>query len=130
MRHRCNLCLILLAWFAATGSQWDFVQVFAWGRMFAGYAQTMPLGRAVSLTFEPDNLCSICRMVKEARQHQDESGVPQSGSAAGKAPLVFQAAQRVVVEKPAVARWWASEPTAQDVLRAAPPIPPPRAAAV
>jgi hypothetical protein len=128
MRHKCNLCVILLAWFAATGIQWDFVQVFAWGRMFAGYAQTMPLSRAVSLTFQPDNLCGLCRIVKDAKQQEGQSGVPQSGSAAGKAPLVFQAAQGVVVARPAVAPWWTSGPVAPETIRAAPQLPPPRAA--
>jgi hypothetical protein len=100
--------------------------MFAWGRMFAGYSQSMSLSRALSLTFQPDNLCSICQMVKTAKQQQAQSGVPESGSAAGKAPLVFQAGQGVVIERPAVAPWWVDDPAIPGVGRAAPPNPPPR----
>jgi hypothetical protein len=127
-RHRFHLSIILLAWFAATGVQWDFVQVFAWGRMFSGYSHSMSLSRALSLTLQPDNLCGICRMVKDAKQQQDQAVTP-SGSAAGKAPLVFQAAQGVVVAKPPALPWRAEDPALVGIGRSAPPNPPPRAGA-
>jgi hypothetical protein len=126
MRTRLQLCLVLFAWFVATGSQWDIVQTFAWGRMIAGYSRTMPLGRAVRKTFDPDNLCPICQMVKMAKQQQSKGMAAPGGSAVSKAPLVFQPAPVVVVAPPAAAPWWIAGPAASGIGRAVPSLPPPR----
>jgi hypothetical protein len=126
MRLKLQIGTVLLAWFIATGAQWDLVQSFAWGRMIAGYSRTMPLAEAVRLTFQPDNLCSICQMVSVAKQQQSkEAGAPGS-SAVSKAPLIFQAAPSVVVAPPAVAHWRAVGLTVAGIGRTAPPLPPPR----
>jgi hypothetical protein len=126
MRHRLQLCLILFAWFVATGSQWDLMQAFAWGRMIAGYSRTMPMRDAVRLTFQPDNLCSLCKMVKTAKQEESTAAAAPGGSGVSKAPLVFQAAPTVVVAPPAIAAWWMVEPVASGIGRTAPSLPPPR----
>jgi hypothetical protein len=129
MRRRLQLCLILFAWFIATGSQWDLVQTFAWGRMIAGYSRTMPLAQAVRKTFQPDNLCPICELVKTAKQQESKAVAVPGSSAVGRAPLVFQAAAAVVIAPPAMAALRMADPKASGTERAAPLLPPPRIAA-
>lgn len=67
MRRPIALILTLVAWLMATGSHWDLVQTFGWGRMIATYSQTMPLSQAVRLTFTADNFCGVCELVNDAR---------------------------------------------------------------
>ena len=128
MRRRLPLLSLLCAWLLATGSQWDLVQTFAWGKMIATYAQTMPLKEAVRLTFTPNNMCGLCEVVSEAQQQQSDATLP--GEPAGqlaKIPLVFQASAVFVSSAPTVQ---GLSPDAllemQSVARAAPPVPPPR----
>ena len=128
MRRRLSLISLLCAWLLATGSQWDLVQTFAWGKMIVTYAETMPLTDAVRLTFTPDNMCGVCEAVSEAKQQQADDTLP--GEPSGKLvkiPLVFQASSDFVASAPAVL---GLSPAAllemQGVARAAPPVPPPR----
>lgn len=126
MRRKLSLITMLTAWLLATGSHWDLVQTFAWGRMIATYSQSMPLAQAVRLTFTPDNLCGICESVSEARQHQD-SALPSEAKSLGKILLVFQPKPAFVIALPVSEKWMHAEsaPVLRD--RAQPPVPPPRA---
>jgi hypothetical protein len=74
MKRRFQISVVLLAWFMATGAQWDLVQTFAWGRMVATYSRTMPLVQAVRLTFTPGTMCSICKAVNEAKRQESARG--------------------------------------------------------
>ena len=76
MRSKGSLVLTLLAWLVATGSHWDLVQTFAWGRMIASYSRSMPLGEAVRLTFQPENLCGVCEVVAEAKATDPTAPAP------------------------------------------------------
>lgn len=128
MRRRLPFLSLLCAWLLATGSQWDLVQTFAWGKMIVTYAQTMPLTDAVRLTFTPNNLCGLCEAVSEAQQQQTDAALP--GDPAGKLakiPLVFQASSIFVASAPAM-QGLSSDALLemQGIPRAAPPVPPPR----
>jgi hypothetical protein len=125
MRQRLQLCTLLLAWLMATGSQWDVVQVFAWGHMFASYSRIMPLESALRLTFKPDNLCDVCKMVKTAKQQQEQSPTATVKSF-GKILLVFAPAPTVVVASMPMERWPVESKSMRSADRGAPPIPPPR----
>jgi len=126
MRRKLSLIAMLTAWLLATGSHWDLVQTFAWGRMIATYSQSMPLAQAVKLTFTPDNLCGVCESVSEAKQQQDPT-VPSDAKAPGKILLVFEPASVFVAELALAGQWMSCE--ASPVLRdgSPPPVPPPRA---
>jgi hypothetical protein len=88
MRRRLQLCTLLFAWLLTTGSQWDAVQAFGWGRMIVTYAQSMPLAQAIELTFTADNLCGVCEAVSEAKQQ--EGGLTASkGKLSGKIVCAF-----------------------------------------
>jgi len=126
VRRKIQLICLLSAWLLATGSQWDMVQVFAWGRMFAGYAREMPLTAALSQTFKPDNMCPICRAVKAAKQQQDESPAASYKDELGKILLVFEPVPQVVVARPSFSSWSPSDQILTGAMRAAPPVPPPR----
>jgi hypothetical protein len=128
MRRRLSILSLLFAWLLATGSQWDLVQTFAWGKMIVSYARTMPLTEAVRLTFTPGNMCGLCSAVSEAKQQQKDDALP--GEPSGKLvkiPLVFQAASVFVATAPTVQGLSPDELLEmQSVARAAPPVPPPR----
>jgi hypothetical protein len=126
MRRKLSLITMLTAWLLATGSHWDLVQTFAWGRMIATYSQSMSLAQAVKLTFTPDNLCGVCESVSEAKQHQDTS-MPADAKALGKILLVFQPAPTFHVALPVTGTWPVGvlSPVYRD--RAPPPLTPPRA---
>lgn len=126
MIRRLQLCSVLFAWLLATGSHWDLVQTFAWGRMFGGYVQTMPLTEAIRLTFAPDNLCPMCEMVKEAKQQKGDTALP-SLKLDGKILLVFLPASQPEVVATTAEPWVLQDEALPVTERAAPPLPPPRA---
>ncbi|MFO1451468.1 MAG: hypothetical protein U1F61_25130 [Opitutaceae bacterium] len=125
--RRFSLILTLTAWLLATGSHWDLVQTFGWGRMIASYARTMPLSEAIRLTFTADNLCSVCEFVQDSKQSQGNTAVP-GGQADTKILLVYQPAPAIVVSAPSYTSWRLGETRLTGTDRCTPPTPPPRAA--
>jgi len=128
MRRRLSLVFTLVAWLLATGSHWDLVQTFGWGRMIATYAQSMPFREAVRLTFTPENLCGVCSAVATAKRETDARGAPLD-RLAGKVFLVYAPAPAPIVAAPAASRWSPGETAMPSSERSAPPVPPPRVAA-
>lgn len=128
MRRRLSLILTLAAWLLATGSQWDLVQTFAWGRMFVLNARTRPLLEAARFTFSPEGRCAICNTVSHAkRQQQENSATIPGGKPDAKILLAFEPAPSPVVAAPDSSPWSLRDPLAPAMTRAAPPVPPPRA---
>ena len=127
MRRQLSLLLTLTAWLFATGSEWDVVQTFAWGRMIATHAETMTLGAAVRKTFDGE-MCAICVAVQQAR-HQDAANdaAALSGKPWGKMVLAC-GPRTLLVTRPSVRCAGLapdrSPPPSADL--AAPPSPPPR----
>lgn len=126
MRRRLAIFSLLTAWLLATGSQWDFVQVFAWGRMFVGYSQTMSVGEALAETFDADKPCSLCCAVREAKQ-QENKQVPPEHRLREKLVLVFQPTPQFVAEVGDAIRWPVEKSSLSGRGRAEPAVPPPRA---
>lgn len=126
VRRRLSLIFTLAAWLLATGSQWDLVQTFAWARMFATNAQTLPLIEAAQLTFSPEGRCEICHAVSNAKQQQENSATVPGGKLDAKILLAFEPAPSPVVAAPDFSPWSLSDPFAPAMTRAAPPVPPPR----
>jgi hypothetical protein len=125
LRRRLQLSLVLFLCCLATGSQWEVLQVFAWGRMMVNYSRSEPMAEAVGDTFS-GKMCSICRLVANAR-HQEQSHpeqpTPQSET---KVILFFQSVPLVVVAAPQVVGRIADAQWALTRDRALPPVPPPR----
>ncbi len=65
----------------ATGSQWDLVQVVAWGKMFAGYSEEMSLSAAAKKTFSGE-MCGVCQVAQNGKKQQESNGdkTPQAKS--------------------------------------------------
>jgi hypothetical protein len=68
MRSRLSLFTLFLAWLLATGSQWEFVQVFAWGRMIAQSVRQESLACAIQDTLQGKTPCALCRLVAAAKK--------------------------------------------------------------
>jgi hypothetical protein len=132
VRRKFALVLTLAAWLLATGSHWDLVQTFGWGRMIATYAQTMTLTQAVKKTFSAGATCGVCDAVATAKQQDaaDSSAPPATGKAFGKIPLLFAPdSLSPLFILPVLLPLSPSDTPAPSVCRAAPPVPPPRAVA-
>ena len=125
MRQRIAIFPLLIAWLLATGSQWDLVQVFAWGRMFAGYVSTMSVGQALEETFDADKPCPLCCAVRKAKQQENKT-LPPEVRLREKMPLIFQAVPVLLTETPVTNRWLIHDREPLSAGRAAPPVPPPR----
>lgn len=126
MRRRLSLIFTLFAWLLATGSQWDLVQTFAWGRMFVTNVQSMSVAEAARLTFSPEGRCEICHVVSDAKQQQENSATIPGGKVDAKILLAFEPASSPVVAAPDFSSWSLSDPLASSLARSAPPVPPPR----
>jgi len=129
MRRRLSLITMLTAWLLATGSHWDLLQTFAWGRMIATYSQSMSLSQAVKLTFTPDNLCGLCESVSAAKQQQAHAtALPNEAKSFGKIPLILQPVTVFVPRGPISEPWGWNHAVPAWRDRSPPPLPPPRAA--
>ena len=126
MRRRLSLFLTLAAWLLATGSQWDFVQTFAWAQMFAANARVLSLSAALDRTFSPEGRCPICAAVAHAKQQEESPGNVPDGKFSGKIFLLCQPAPAPVVAAPDFTPWSTSDPLIRTLGRAAPPLRPPR----
>ncbi|ATC64503.1 hypothetical protein CMV30_11375 [Nibricoccus aquaticus] len=127
MKRRFQIAVILFAWLLATGGQWHLIQSFAWGRMIAAYAKTMPLREAVRLTMTPDNMCGVCELVSAAQQQHGDTALPVGTSLDAKTLLAFQPAPTVILTAPPAPEWSLSDRETPASERAAPPLQPPRA---
>jgi len=125
MKNRIAHVSLLLAALLAAGSHLDLAQVFAWGRMFAGYAQEMPLTEAVAQTFNPESACALCRAIGHARKQQESS--PLTETKVSKKILLAFAPKSLFIALPVEIRrvrpmdWHMPEGE-----RPAPAVPPPR----
>jgi hypothetical protein len=68
MRSRLSLFTLLLAWLLATGSQWEIVQVFAWGRMITQSMRQESFSRAVEDTLDGKAPCALCKIVSAVKK--------------------------------------------------------------
>lgn len=127
MRHRLSLILTLTAWLLATGSHWDLVQTFAWGRMIVTSAQSMPLLSAVKRTFTPEAMCDLCHVVAAAKQDSSAKNPAVPIKAPGKV-LLLCSPTGFVTHGPVLlcAGRASSIASALSAGRDAPPSPPPR----
>jgi len=129
LRHRIQILVVLVAWFLATGCQWDIAQVVAWSNMFAGYSKDMTVTAAVQKTFSGE-MCPICRAVQKGKQAQEHDGAktPEAktpGKLLDVCPLI--ATTRIAQPRVTALAFFAAVAPMFGQARATPPLPPPRA---
>ncbi len=124
MRRGFQLTSVLLAWFLATGAQWDVVQVIGWARMISTYTETMSVCEAVQKIVDGD-MCNVCRAVSDAKQGDNQATVP-GGKAETKLVLLLQSAQSAVVAVSPFESWSLSDQLVVTTERAEPALRPPR----
>jgi len=127
VRRILALFSLTLAWLCANGAVWDVAQVFAWSRMFTGYAEALPVGTALRETFDPAKPCHLCEAIARAKQTSTKQ--PAAAPAATvKLILALELPADPVVER-SVSAWPRSAPSSSVSWTAAVPVPPPRFAA-
>jgi len=127
MSRKGSLILTLTAWLFATGSHWDIVQTFAWGKMFATYSQSMSFTDAAKLTFTADNLCDVCEVVSKAKQHRESDQSSPAPAGIQKILLALNLPNSIILRPPPLERWPERQDRAPASRGQAPPLPPPRA---
>lgn len=119
------IACLFFAWLCANSALWDAMQVVAWGRMFAGNAESMSFSAALKETFNPAKPCKMCLRVAQAKSTAQKQLPPDSERDAGKFLLAIHT-PAVLVFAHDPGDWLAGSP-ARIPLRTEPvPVPPPR----
>ncbi len=131
VRFRLSIGGLLFAWLCASGGLLDIAQVFAWSRMCAGYAQTMPVREALTETFDPAKPCEICMAVLKVRKADEAKRSPASAPETWSlAKVVLIAAEaEAVVSAPVLEAWPVSVNCYAEARSYPVPVPPPRGGA-
>jgi hypothetical protein len=116
---------LVSAWLCANGALLDAVQVVAWGRMFAGYTETMSVSAALRETFDPAKPCALCKHVAHAKETAEQQLPPLGDNAAPKFVLALHAPEPpIFANDPGE---WIASPLSTICQRTDPvPLPPPR----
>lgn len=127
MTRRLASLSLLFAWLCASGVVLDVAQVFAWGRMFAGYVRTESIAKAARETFDPAKPCELCGAVSKAREASRGSAPAVPSAGADKMVMILERSAPVVVLRPA--RTWPDvSPLLPEDRAGEVPVPPPRRA--
>jgi hypothetical protein len=103
----------------------DLAQVFAWSRMFAGYARSESIVAAARETFNPDKPCAICRAVSRAREASGQHAPPVPRAGSDRILLILENPAPFVAAAPARS-WPDAVPGLAATRSAEVPVPPPR----
>jgi len=101
-------------------------QVFAWARMFAGYARSESIAAAARETFDPAKPCALCCAVSRAREAASPHGPAVPAASSEKLVLICERPS-VFVAASAQGRWPEMTPARIPVCIGDVPVPPPRA---
>ena len=96
MRRFIAITSLACAWLCANGALWDTVQVVAWARMFAGYAETMSVSAALQKTLDPTQACEMCVGVAKAKDTAQKQLPPAGENAAAKFLLALNVPEKTV----------------------------------
>lgn len=125
MSRRLPAAFLLLAWLCASGAMLDVAQVFAWARMFQGYARTESISIAARDTFDPDRPCPICRALSRARQAAAQHPAAVRAPGLDKVVLILERSTPFVAAAPRTG-WAEWTPGPEPAHCADVPVPPPR----
>jgi hypothetical protein len=125
VRRTCSIACLFFAGLCAIGGIWNGVQVFAWSRMFAGYARELTVGEALRATFDPAKPCELCRAVSKARETERQQAPLAAERSTEKLLLAFQAPAQILF-LPSQPAWPAAPALFAPRRTEAVPVPPPR----
>lgn len=89
--------LVVIALVLSTGGHWALLQVCAWTGMVVSYSQSATISEAISMTFDGEHPCKLCKVVKQGRKAEQEK--PATLKVETKFDLFFDA-QSVTVLAP------------------------------
>jgi hypothetical protein len=95
---------LLFAWLCANGAASDLAQIFAWSRMFTGYARVLSVREALAVTFDADKPCDLCVAVKKNRA-SEESQAGTTALSTEKLLLACAAAASPSIVMPPAGNW-------------------------
>ncbi|HEY9153572.1 MAG TPA: hypothetical protein VIM69_00490 [Opitutaceae bacterium] len=128
MRSRLSLFTLLLAWLLATGSQWEILQVFAWGSMITQSMRQESFSSAVEDTFDGKTPCALCKIVSAVKKQMPTSEQSSEQEKQFKVFLISFAPEgpRMAPLRNCIGIV-DTHVGMRSALRNAPPVPPPRA---
>jgi hypothetical protein len=131
VRQKLSFLALLLAWLCANGAVLDVAQVFAWTRMFAGYAHTMSASAALNATLDPAKKCALCKHIAAAKEQANpapQSSAPVSSSSHDLAKIVLMLhTPAPFVVAASRETWPPAHASVATTRRDTVPVPPPRA---
>lgn len=127
MRRSLAIVSLALAWLCANGAVLDVAQVFAWSRMFTGYARDLSVGDAMRETFDPAKRCPICEAIAMAKQSAGEQAPAAIQQGAGAKIVLVPASFADPVIEPRRQTWRSTWIAMADARVEPVPVPPPRA---
>ncbi len=123
MRRLTHL-IVLGAFVFSCGGQWYALQCIAWVKMVHDYAQVVPLGEAVSMTFSGQYPCEICKAIAEKKNSDTQKALVLD-----KYEKKFFPPVAITLVPPAIASiQFPREVTSLQFRADPPPTPPPRRA--
>lgn len=125
MRRAFPTACLIVAWLCANGAVWDAAQLFAWARMFAGYAQTLSVTAALETTLDGSKPCEWCCAIAKAKETEKKQAAPAPEQAMPKLQLACEAPPSLVFAVPPGA-WPALRPSLAPTRTERVPVPPPR----
>ena len=125
MHRRIAILSLLFAWLCANGILLDAMQLVAWGKMFAGYSQSMSVGQALKETFDPAKPCEMCSRIAKVKDEVKEKMPLPEQQHGGKFVLAIHTVDSPVFRNDPGE--WMNSPATRLTERTDPvPLPPPR----
>lgn len=76
---RVSKIFLVLALVVTLGAHWAFLQTVAWTAMLANNLRTQSVAEAVSLTFDGDHPCPLCKVIAAGKKSENKSAfAPQT----------------------------------------------------
>lgn len=114
----------MLALMLSLGAHWAFLQSVAWAGMLYTYSQQAGFTRAVSMTFDGDHPCALCKGIQKSRNEQQPES-PKIPAPSDELKLDLPPLKCAFIHPPRPAPLWAPVPN-PSFLIPAPELPPPR----
>ena len=127
MRRNFSISCLIFAWLCANGALWNTVQVVGWVKMIQAFSASMPMERALEITFDGSAPCNLCHLSQKA-ENTARQQLPVDALLGGgmkKLHLAVDALTPIILATPVFA-WPGIVNDAGNVRTESVPVPPPR----